>query len=183
MIDSQTNNHKADILVVDDTVANLRLLVNILVEQGYKVRPASNGTMALSSARTEPPDLILLDIVMPNMDGYEVCAQLKADELTREIPVSFISAISEVLDWITQSLDESTTNSEEIEEIIVPPPDELVTLYKAAQIRDIVGVEVEANRLGQLAPNYVVFANRLLQLAQEFEEEEILKLVEQYILE
>jgi hypothetical protein len=108
---------------------------------------------------------------------------LKADELTREIPVSFISAISEVLDWITQSLDESTTNSEEIEEIIVPPPDELVTLYKAAQIGDIVGVEVEANRLGQLAPNYVVFANRLLQLAQEFEEEEILKLVEQYILE
>src|SRR4028119_246030 len=182
MIDSQTNNHKADILVVDDTVANLRLLVNILVEQGYKVRPASNGTMALK-ARTEPPDLILLDIVMPNMDGYEVCAQLKADELTREIPVSFISAISEVLDWITQSLDESTTNSEEIEEIIVPPPDELVTLYKAAQIGDIVGVEVEANRLGQLAPNYVVFANRLIQLAQEFEEEEILKLVEQYILE
>lgn len=85
--------------------------------------------------------------------------------------------------WITKSLDESTTISEEIEEIIVPPPDELVTLYKAAQIGDIVGVEVEANRLRQLAPNYVAFANRLLQLAQEFEEEEILKLVEQYILE
>src|SRR4028118_41938 len=124
MNDSQISNPNADILVVDDTVANLRLLVSILVERGYTVRPASNGNMALSSARTEPPDLILLDIIMPNMNGYEVCAQLKADELTREIPVSFISAISEVLDWITQSLDESTTNSEEIEEIIVPPPDE-----------------------------------------------------------
>lgn len=94
------NDYKANILVVDDTVANLRLLVNLLVERGYKVRPASNGTMALSAARTEPPDLILLDILMPNMNGYEVCQQLKADEMTREIPVIFISAVSEVLDKV-----------------------------------------------------------------------------------
>ena len=100
MSGSQTNNPKANILVVDDTVANLRLLVNILVERGYKVRPASNGIMALSAARTEPPDLILLDIVMPNPDGYEVCKQLKSEEVTREIPVIFISAISEVLDKV-----------------------------------------------------------------------------------
>ena len=100
MNDSQISNPNADILVVDDTVANLRLLVSILVERGYTVRPASNGNMALSSARTEPPDLILLDIIMPNMNGYEVCEQLKADELTREIPVIFISAISEVIDKV-----------------------------------------------------------------------------------
>lgn len=97
---NQDNHYKADILVVDDTVANLRLLVNLLVERGYKVRPASNGAMALSAAQTEPPDLILLDIIMPNMDGYEVCGQLKADERTGNIPVIFISAISEVFDKV-----------------------------------------------------------------------------------
>ena len=100
MDNNQSSNFKANILVVDDTIANLRLLVNLLVERGYKVRPASNGSMAIAAARTEPPDLILLDIVMPNMDGYEVCEHLKADELTCEIPVIFISAINEVLDKV-----------------------------------------------------------------------------------
>lgn len=100
MSDKQPNPCKANILVVDDTVANLRLLVNLLVEQGYKVRPASNGMMALSAARTEPPDLILLDILMPNMDGYQVCEQLKAEPLTCDIPVIFISAVNEVLDKV-----------------------------------------------------------------------------------
>jgi signal transduction histidine kinase len=100
MPDNSPLNPKANILVVDDTVANLRLLVNILIEQGYKVRPAANGSMALSAARTEPPDLILLDILMPNMDGYEVCEHLKADEATREIPIIFISAVSEIIDKV-----------------------------------------------------------------------------------
>src|ERR671933_2155012 len=100
MIIHPIDDYKANILVFDDTVANLRLLVNLLAERGYKVRPASNGSMALSAALTEPPDLILLDILMPNMDGYEVCEQLKADEHTREIPVIFISAVSEVLDKV-----------------------------------------------------------------------------------
>ena len=84
MNDPQRNTYKANILVVDDTVANLRLLVNLLVEQGYKVRPASNGMMALSAAQTEPPDLILLDILMPNMDGYEVCRHLKSNPVTAQ---------------------------------------------------------------------------------------------------
>lgn len=84
--------------------------------------------------------------------------------------------------WITELLDELTTNNEETDEIIAPPPAELVTLYQAAQIGDIAGVEAEANRLRQLAPNYAAFADRLLQLAQEFEEQEILRLVEQYYI-
>lgn len=100
MNSNQITNFKANILVVDDTIANLRLLVNLLVERGYKVRPASNGSMALAAARTEPPDLILLDIVMPQMNGYEVCEHLKADQLTCEIPIIFISAINEVLDKV-----------------------------------------------------------------------------------
>ena len=91
---------KANILVVDDTPDNLRLLMGILGEQGYKVRPASDGPYALSTARAAPPDLILLDIKMPGMDGYAVCEQLKADDLTRDIPVLFISALNEPLDKV-----------------------------------------------------------------------------------
>jgi PleD family two-component response regulator len=85
----------ADILVVDDTRENLRLLVRLLVERGYKVRPASNGRMALTAAQIAPPHLILLDIMMPELDGYQVCEALKAEEKTRHIPVIFISALHE----------------------------------------------------------------------------------------
>ncbi len=90
-----------NILIVDDTPDNLRLLTGILTEQGYKVRPATNGVRALSSIRKNPPDLILLDIMMPHMDGYEVCQQLKEDEQTRNIPVLFISALNQVFDKMT----------------------------------------------------------------------------------
>ena len=86
------------ILVVDDTPDNLRLLISILAEQGYDVRPASDGEFALQSACATPPDLILLDIKMPDMDGYAVCEQLKADARTRDIPVIFISALNEITD-------------------------------------------------------------------------------------
>jgi two-component system sensor histidine kinase/response regulator len=101
MADFSTNPPRADILIVDDTPANLRLLAGILAEQGYKVRPASHGQMALYAAQAQPPDLILLDIMMPDMDGYEVCRHLKADERTRNIPVIFISALDETLDKVT----------------------------------------------------------------------------------
>ncbi|MDX1414954.1 MAG: response regulator [Candidatus Promineifilaceae bacterium] len=88
---------KRDILIVDDTPANLQVLTQLLSEQGYRVRPAPSGSMALKSAQLRPPDLILLDIMMPGMDGYEVCRQLKAHERTRDVPVIFLSALSETL--------------------------------------------------------------------------------------
>ncbi len=91
---------KASLLIVDDTPANLRLLRNILTEQGYKVRIASDGLTALHSAHSTPPDLILLDIMMPQMDGYTVCAHLKADKQTSEVPVIFLSALNEPLDKV-----------------------------------------------------------------------------------
>jgi len=90
----------AQILVVDDIPANLKLLSNILSAQGYKVRPASDGQLALRSVATEVPDLILLDIKMPGMDGYEVCRLLKADPRFQEIPVIFISALDELADKV-----------------------------------------------------------------------------------
>jgi signal transduction histidine kinase len=89
-----------NILLVDDTPANLQLLRGMLRQQGYKLRPAPSGKLALRAARTLPPDLILLDIRMPEMDGYEVCERLKADPALKEIPVIFLSALSETTDKV-----------------------------------------------------------------------------------
>ena len=90
----------ANILVVDDTRDNLRLLSNILAEQGYAVRPVSRGSRAIVAAQSKPPDLILLDIMMPEMDGYTVCNALKEDERTCDIPIIFISALNETFDKV-----------------------------------------------------------------------------------
>ncbi|MBI4292834.1 MAG: response regulator [Betaproteobacteria bacterium] len=87
-----------DILVVDDTVANLKLLANILTEAGYRVRPTSDGELALRSVQAKQPALILLDIRMPGVDGFEVCRRLKADERTRDIPVIFLSSLTDTAD-------------------------------------------------------------------------------------
>ncbi len=94
------NKPRASILVVDDTRDNLRFLADVLRREGYLVRPVTNGALALSSAQVEPPDLVLLDIMMPGMSGYEVCEKLKADERTCDVPVIFLSAMSEVLDKV-----------------------------------------------------------------------------------
>ncbi len=83
---------EASILIVDDAPDNLRLLAEIFEEEGYDVRPASNGKRAIAAIQAERPDLILLDINMPDMSGYEVCKQVQSDERTRDIPVIFISA-------------------------------------------------------------------------------------------
>jgi two-component system, sensor histidine kinase and response regulator len=91
---------KDNILIVDDTPDNLRLLSSTLMERGYKVRSVINGAMALMGAQAAPPDLIMLDIKMPDMDGYEVCRLLKENRQTREIPVIFISALDEVFDKV-----------------------------------------------------------------------------------
>ncbi|MEI7834584.1 MAG: response regulator, partial [bacterium] len=90
----------ADILVVDDTLANLQLLTAMLKERGHKIRPVASGMLALQAARHKPPDLILLDINMPDMDGFTVCAALKSDPLLADIPVIFISANTDTMDKV-----------------------------------------------------------------------------------
>ncbi|MEP0833098.1 response regulator [Microcoleus sp. AS-A8] len=100
MNSNQIEVDSGNILIVDDTPENLQILSATLSERGYKVRGVVKGQMALRAARSAPPDLILLDIRMPEMDGYEVCSKLKADPKTCEIPVIFISALDEVLDKI-----------------------------------------------------------------------------------
>ena len=97
---SKSPEYKADILIVDDTPDNLRLLSNMLMSQGYQVRKAINGNLALKGVQLSQPDLILLDINMPEINGYEVCQKLKSAKKTRHIPVIFISALDETLDKV-----------------------------------------------------------------------------------
>ena len=98
--DTSQGSTKGDILVVDDTPANLRLLSQMLDEQGYHVRPVLDGHLALTAAQAKPPDLILLDIRMPDMNGYQVCEHLKAEARTKDIPIIFISALDAIQDKV-----------------------------------------------------------------------------------
>ncbi|MBD1811942.1 PAS domain-containing protein [Microcoleus vaginatus DQ-U2] len=89
-----------NILMVDDNPESLRLLSRLLSKRGYKARPTRDSKLALNFALSSPPDLILLDIMMPGMDGYQVCEQLKASPKTKDIPVIFISSLNEVFDKV-----------------------------------------------------------------------------------
>lgn len=89
-----------NILIVDDIPANLKVLGGILKDEGYKIRPVLNGEIALQVARMEKPDLILLDIMMPGIDGYEVCNRVKSDPELSDVPVIFISALNDTNDLV-----------------------------------------------------------------------------------
>ncbi len=92
--------HPPQILIVDDQPTNLQILSEMLTGQGYKVRAVMDGQMALTAVQAFPPNLILLDIKMPGMDGYEVCQHLKASPLTHDIPVIFVSGLDEAFDKV-----------------------------------------------------------------------------------
>jgi len=87
-------DHKPTILVVDDVPGNIDVLTAVL-RGDYKIKAATSGDKALALAQTFHPDLILLDVMMPGMDGYEVCRRLKSDPRTRDIPVIFVTALSD----------------------------------------------------------------------------------------
>ncbi|MFW5730466.1 MAG: response regulator [Desulfonatronovibrionaceae bacterium] len=95
-----TSNSKTTIMIIDDTPANLGLLQEMLESKGFKVVAFPSGQLAFKAAVRKPPDLILLDIKMPDMDGYQVCQKFKQDELLMEIPIIFISALGETTDKI-----------------------------------------------------------------------------------
>ncbi len=86
------------ILIVDDIAQNIQIVANILKQEGYKIRFAKSGKSALEHAKKKPLDLILLDIMMPEMNGYEVCQKLKQQEVTKDIPVIFLTALDEAID-------------------------------------------------------------------------------------
>ncbi|MDD2884159.1 MAG: response regulator [Dechloromonas sp.] len=95
-----TSTARTEVMIVEDTSASLELLCELLTQAGYAVRPAPEGAMALRSAQAKPPELILLDIRMPGIDGFEVCRRLKADARTRDIPVIFLSALRDESDTL-----------------------------------------------------------------------------------
>jgi len=100
-MDSQTAIEAGgDIVVVDDTPEIVKVLAEMLRARGYRVRAIADGQRALGAARQDPPDLVLLDINMPKMNGYDVCKELKADPVLSSIPVIFLSANSEVFDKV-----------------------------------------------------------------------------------
>jgi two-component system cell cycle response regulator len=90
---------KEKILVVDDNVQNVELVQEILNTAGYTVSTSYGGEEALQKVREEKPDLILLDIMMPKMDGYQVCETLRSEDETKDIPIIFVTAKTEVKDW------------------------------------------------------------------------------------
>jgi len=99
-METATPSSCGDVLIVDDTPASLQLLADLLTHAGYSTRRARDGRIALLSALAQPPELILLDVRMPDIDGYEVCRRLKADARTRDVPVIFLSALRDTEDKI-----------------------------------------------------------------------------------
>ena len=94
------NLKNSSVMIVDDVAENLQVLAKMLQQDGFLVRPVPEGRLAVQAATSEPPDLILLDILMPGMDGYQVCRELKLHPVTREIPVIFLSALTETFDKV-----------------------------------------------------------------------------------
>jgi len=143
-------NNKHVILIVDDTPENLRVLGDMLDQQGYEVRISTSGPQALDNVTAAPPDLILLDILMPGMDGYEVCRRLKADERLRSIPVIFISALA-LPDQKTRAFQEGAadfvTKPFQAEEVVARVHTHLKVAQLARVERELAACQAELERL------------------------------------
>jgi two-component system, sensor histidine kinase and response regulator len=140
---------KGDILIVDDTPDNLLLLSTMLEERGYEVRSVTNGSTALMGIQAQPPDLILLDINMPGMNGYEVCQRLKADPHTHEIPAIFISALNEVFDKVkafSVGGVDYITKPFQVEEVLARIENQLTVRRLQAQLREALEQERSLNQ-------------------------------------
>ena len=140
---------KGDILIVDDTPENLHLLSTMLEERGYEVRSVTNGSTALMGIQAQPPDLILLDINMPGMNGYEVCQRLKANPRTHEIPAIFISALNEVFDKVKAFAVggvDYITKPFQVEEVLARIENQLTVRRLQAQLREALEQERSLNQ-------------------------------------
>ncbi|WP_299412246.1 EAL domain-containing protein [Acaryochloris sp. IP29b_bin.148] len=184
---------KGLILIVDDTPHNLQILSTALTKQGYQVRGAASGSMALIGARNISPDLILLDIKMPGMDGYKVCEQLKAGETTQDIPVIFISALDDALDKVkafTVGGVDYITKPFQLAEILARVENQLTIgrLQKAqrqqnerlqAEVRDRIAAETQIQALNAELEQRVI--QRTERLNQEIAEREKVQALLKYM--
>lgn len=136
---SKKDTYSASILIVDDEPNNLKVLHNLLTNHGYDVRAARNGMAAIDAALATQPELILLDIKMPELDGYETCKRLKEDEKTRDIPIIFISALNNVVD-IVEAFEvggvDYITKPIQFEEVLARVKTHLTILYQSDQLRN-----------------------------------------------
>jgi PAS domain S-box-containing protein len=205
---------KRKILVVDDRWENCAVIINMLEPIGFELFEATNGQEGLEKAVECKPDLILVDLVMPVMDGHQMTRQLRqlpafqdtiiiaisahafeADrQQSRESgcndflpkPVQSKELLNKIktylnLSWSYDDVGRRTQKSDHSSQMVIPPPEELVALYEAACSGDIEGVEREGIRLQELSSEYILFAIRVLELAQAFEYEEIATLVDHYL--
>lgn len=164
MDSNQYPTSQASILVVDDKPDNVRLLSTILTEKGYQVRKALNGPRAIATVQEFPPHLILLDVMMPEMNGYEVCAKLKASPKTSAIPVIFLSALDDVsdkvkafdvgaVDYITKPFQEKEVLARVANQLTIQNQQRLLQ-EQTKQLEEIVGRlqnEIKERRVAELA--------------------------------
>lgn len=205
---------KRKILIVDDRWENRSVIVNMLEPIGFDIIQAENGKEGLEKAYECQPDLIITDLVMPVMDGYEMTQQLRSSEAFKDIVIiassasvfsfdcqkSFDAGCSDFIskpvqseelidrlqyyledEWVYDAEDEFVPHDQKIvvpiDQMVFPPAQELTALLKATKSGYIVDIQEEANRLKQLNPKYTVFADKVIELANNFEDEAILNLL------
>lgn len=158
MTSNRRNNIREEILIVDDTPTNLRLLSQMLGDHGYGVRAVTSGKRAIASARAIPPSLILLDIKMPEMNGYEVCKELKSEKLTHDIPIIFISALDDIQDKVdafTVGGVDYITKPFQLEEVLARVETHLALTRMQKQLQDAnEKFEEELNLAGKLQATF-----------------------------
>ncbi|MGD1921582.1 MAG: response regulator [Pleurocapsa sp.] len=143
---NKSNKISHDILIVDDTLANLKVLSETLISYGYEVRAVKSGKTALAAIKAMPPSLVLLDINMPEIDGYQVCQALKADKTTRNIPIIFLTASNEAKDKVKAFASggaDYIAKPFQIEEVIARVKNQLSIVAAHEQIRQL-NMELEA---------------------------------------
>ena len=164
---------KADILVVDDKPDNLRLLATILTERGYEVRKAISGQLCLRAAKAVVPDLILLDINMPGISGYEICQQLRATPSTKNVPIVFLSALHETIDKVKAFQcggNDYICKPFQLEEIFVRIENQLKISFLQKELEaQKKALEIQNRRLEEEIQYRVEAENQLLQINQQLQ--------------
>ncbi|MEM6350575.1 MAG: EAL domain-containing protein [Cyanobacteria bacterium P01_D01_bin.14] len=162
----QSASQRTSILIVDDNPINLRLLSKLLVQEGFEVRKALDGAMALKSISKLPPDLVLLDIMMPQLDGYSVCEQIKADPATRAVPIIVLSALNSSFDKVKafrSGASDYVTKPFQFEEVLARIQNQLA-LCAARQALQTLNEQLET-RVQERTHQLAVAHERLMEMA------------------
>lgn len=166
LVTQQSASQRTSILIVDDNPINLRLLSKLLVQEGFEVRKALDGAMALKSISKLPPDLVLLDIMMPQLDGYSVCEQIKADPATRAVPIIVLSALNSSFDKVKafrSGASDYVTKPFQFEEVLARIQNQLA-LCAARQALQTLNEQLET-RVQERTHQLAIAHERLMEMA------------------